>query len=80
MQYIDRGLGVFHDSAFAEIVDSQPNDLAHLYRDLLARGALAGFEKTVRMFYNNAAAAQFSLGSAKSAGVSLRKCGRADSS
>jgi hypothetical protein len=33
MQYIDYGLGVFHDSAFAAIVDSQPHDLADLYRD-----------------------------------------------
>jgi NDP-sugar pyrophosphorylase family protein len=50
MQYIDYGLGVFHDSAFAAIVDSQPHDLADIYRDLLARGELAGFEVTERFY------------------------------
>lgn len=56
MQYIDYGLGVFHDSAFAAIVDSQPHDLADLYRDLLARGALAGFEMKERFYEIGSAA------------------------
>jgi NDP-sugar pyrophosphorylase family protein len=56
MQYVDYGLGVFHDSAFAAIVDSQPHDLADLYRDLLARGALAGFEMKERFYEIGSAA------------------------
>ena len=50
MQYIDYGLGVFRDSAFARIVDSQPHDLADLYQDLLARGELTGFEVHDRFY------------------------------
>jgi NDP-sugar pyrophosphorylase family protein len=50
MQYIDYGLGVFHDSAFAAVVDSRPHDLANTYRDLLVRGELAGFEVTERFY------------------------------
>jgi NDP-sugar pyrophosphorylase family protein len=50
MQYIDYGLGIFRDSAFAAIASSQPHDLADLYQDLLARGALAGFEISERFY------------------------------
>jgi NDP-sugar pyrophosphorylase family protein len=56
MQYIDYGLGVFHDSAFAAVVDSQPHDLADLYRDLLTRGALAAFEMKERFYEIGSAA------------------------
>ncbi len=56
MQYIDYGLGVFHDSAFAATVDNQPHDLADLYRDLLARGALAGLEMKERFYEIGSAA------------------------
>jgi MurNAc alpha-1-phosphate uridylyltransferase len=50
MQYIDYGLGVFRDSAFAATAGSQPHDLADLYQDLLARGELAGFEINERFY------------------------------
>lgn len=56
MHYIDYGLGIFHDSAFAAMVGSQPHDLADLYRDLLARGALAGFEMYERFYEIGSAA------------------------
>ena len=56
MQYIDYGLGVFRDSAFARIVDGQPHDLADLYQDLLARGELTGFEIHDRFYEIGSAA------------------------
>jgi len=56
MHYIDYGLGVFHASAFAAIVGSQPSDLADIYRALLASGALAGFEMNERFYEIGSAA------------------------
>jgi MurNAc alpha-1-phosphate uridylyltransferase len=56
MHYIDYGLGVFRASVFAAMLDSQPNDLADIYRDLLARGALAGFEMQQRFYEIGSAA------------------------
>jgi N-acetyl-alpha-D-muramate 1-phosphate uridylyltransferase len=50
MHYIDYGLGIFHDSAFAAKVGCQAHDLADIYRDLLACGALAGFEMHERFY------------------------------
>jgi NDP-sugar pyrophosphorylase family protein len=50
MEYIDYGLGVFRDSAFAGIADNQPYDLADLFQDLLANGTLAGFEIKERFY------------------------------
>jgi NDP-sugar pyrophosphorylase family protein len=50
MEYIDYGLGVFRDSAFAGIADNQPHDLADLFQDLLANRTLAGFEIKERFY------------------------------
>jgi NDP-sugar pyrophosphorylase family protein len=50
MEYIDYGLGVFRDSAFAGIADNQPYDLANLFQDLLANRTLAGFEIEERFY------------------------------
>ena len=50
MRHIDYGLGVFDASAFAEVPPHTPWDLERVYRDLLARGDLAGYEIT-RRFY-----------------------------
>ena len=50
MRHIDYGLGVFDASAFAEVPPETPWDLERVYRDLLARGELAGYEVT-RRFY-----------------------------
>jgi NDP-sugar pyrophosphorylase family protein len=43
MHYIDYGLGVFDAGAFAAVREDEPCDLAQLYKELLARGELAGF-------------------------------------
>jgi NDP-sugar pyrophosphorylase family protein len=49
MQYIDYGLGVFRDSAFAGLAD-QPADLAVLYQELLKQGDLVGLEVRERFY------------------------------
>jgi len=50
MRHIDYGLGVFHGSAFDGIPDHGAHDLADLYRVLLGRGELAGFEVEQRFY------------------------------
>lgn len=50
MRYIDYGLGVFHGAAFDCIPEAGAHDLANLYRDLLARGELAGLEVKERFY------------------------------
>ena len=50
MKYIDYGLGVFRDRAFAAVDRGARHDLADVYRELLARGALAGFESGERFY------------------------------
>ena len=50
MRHIDYGLGVFHGSAFDGIPDRGAHDLADLYRGLLERGELAGFEVEQRFY------------------------------
>jgi NDP-sugar pyrophosphorylase family protein len=50
MRHIDYGLGVFQASALAEIPAQGAYDLADVYRGLLARGELAGFEVGERFY------------------------------
>ncbi len=50
MRYIDYGLGVFDESAFAPLAAHEPHDLAVLYQDLLRRGDLAGMEVKERFY------------------------------
>ena len=50
MQHIDYGLGMFRASAFADRSTGEAFDLADLYRDLLAKGELAGFEAPDRFY------------------------------
>jgi NDP-sugar pyrophosphorylase family protein len=50
MRHIDYGLGAFQSSAFASMPVGEPHDLAALYRDLLRRGELAGFEVSQRFY------------------------------
>jgi NDP-sugar pyrophosphorylase family protein len=50
MRHIDYGLGVFQASALAEIPAQGACDLADVYRGLLARGELAGFEVGERFY------------------------------
>jgi NDP-sugar pyrophosphorylase family protein len=50
MQYIDYGLGILHSSALATRPDGKAFDLAELYRDLIARNELAGFETRQRFY------------------------------
>lgn len=50
MQYIDYGLGVFHRGAFTSIPSGSPCDLESVYRDLLKKDQLAGFEVTQRFY------------------------------
>ncbi|SRR6266566_1263599 len=50
MHYIDYGLGVFRSEAFATVPSDRPADLADLYRDLLMRGELIGFEVRERFY------------------------------
>ncbi len=50
MQYIDYGLGLFRESAFAAVHSGEPHDLAYLYQQLLVRGELAGLEINERFY------------------------------
>lgn len=50
MQFIDYGLGVFRAEALAAVRNDPPFDLADVYRDLLTRGELAGFEVRQRFY------------------------------
>jgi NDP-sugar pyrophosphorylase family protein len=56
MRYIDYGLGVFCDSAFAGVAGNEPHDLAALYQELLRRGELAGLEIRERFYEIGSAA------------------------
>lgn len=49
MSHIDYGLGMLRAAAL-ELVPPTPCDLADLYRELLARGELAGFEAAIRFY------------------------------
>lgn len=50
MRHIDYGLGVFRATAFAHVPSEHPYDLAKLYRELLARDELAGWEIAERFY------------------------------
>ena len=50
MRHIDYGLAVLTREALAEVPDSEPTDLESVYRALLERGELAGYEVTQRFF------------------------------
>jgi NDP-sugar pyrophosphorylase family protein len=56
MRYIDYGLGVFRDSAFAAVAGDEHHDLAALYEELLERGQLAGLEVRERFYEIGSAA------------------------
>jgi NDP-sugar pyrophosphorylase family protein len=49
MRYIDYGLGVFQSSALNDLVEL-PSDLSTVYRNLLGKGQLAGFEVLQRFY------------------------------
>jgi NDP-sugar pyrophosphorylase family protein len=50
MQHIDWGLAALQPSALATIPVGEPYDLADLYRYLLSRGQLAGYEVSERFY------------------------------
>lgn len=50
MHYIDYGLGVFDPTAFSGWAANQSFDLADVYRDLIARNELAGYEVRQRFY------------------------------
>lgn len=50
MRHIDYGLGILTAAALGERAPDTPFDLADLYRDLLARGMLAGYEVSERFY------------------------------
>jgi MurNAc alpha-1-phosphate uridylyltransferase len=50
MHFIDYGLGVFSEKAFARVPVDEPFDLAQLYMNLLAEGQLAGMEVPERFY------------------------------
>ena len=50
MQYIDYGLGVLDRRAMEDVPESGCFDLAAVYREMLRRGELAGFEVTERFY------------------------------
>jgi NDP-sugar pyrophosphorylase family protein len=50
MRHIDYGLGVLTREAVVGVPTGRPSDLADLYRDLLARGDLIGYEVAERFY------------------------------
>jgi len=50
MRHIDYGLGIYSAAAFANWPEGSAFDLAEVQGDLIARGAMAGFEVTERFF------------------------------
>lgn len=50
MRHIDYGFGVLAAAALEALPADAPADLADVYRDLAARGALAGYEVTTRFY------------------------------
>jgi NDP-sugar pyrophosphorylase family protein len=50
MRYIDYGLGILDSAALSDRPDGQAFDLADVYRDLIARKELAGFEIEQRFY------------------------------
>jgi len=50
MQYIDYGLGILESNALAPSPEGKAFDLADLYRDLISRNTLAGYEVEQRFY------------------------------
>jgi NDP-sugar pyrophosphorylase family protein len=50
MQHIDYGLGILDRRAMEVVPESGASDLAAVYREMLRRGQLAGFEVTERFY------------------------------
>lgn len=50
MRHIDYGLGVLRMDALATWPENEPFDLADVYRDLIAKDQLSGFEVTQRFY------------------------------
>lgn len=50
MQHIDYGLGILSSKALEPWADGKPFDLADVYRDLISRNELAGFEVAQRFY------------------------------
>lgn len=50
MRHIDYGLGIYSAGAFAGLPSGEPFDLSEVQRDLIARGAMAGFEVRERFY------------------------------
>ncbi len=50
MKHIEYGLGLFRAGAFSHWPSNQPLDLADVYRDLVGRNELAGFEVDQRFY------------------------------
>lgn len=61
MRYIDYGLGVLRSNALPLWPDDEPFDLADVYRDLIAKEQLAGFEVTQRFYEVGSAAGRAEL-------------------
>ncbi|MFZ0662717.1 MAG: sugar phosphate nucleotidyltransferase [Acidobacteriaceae bacterium] len=56
MRHIDYGLGIYSAAAFAGLPQGEAFDLAEVQRDLIARGAMAGFEGAERFYEIGSAA------------------------
>ena len=50
MHYIDYGLGLLRATAFASWPENKPFDLEEVYRRLLSKGQLSGYEVTERFY------------------------------
>jgi len=50
MRHIDYGLGILRREAFDVVPGSQPCDLADVYRNLVQKGELAGYEVQQRFY------------------------------
>jgi NDP-sugar pyrophosphorylase family protein len=50
MKYIDYGLGIFNKNVFDEIKKDQISDLADIYKDMLNKDELAGYEIKNRFY------------------------------
>jgi NDP-sugar pyrophosphorylase family protein len=50
MQYIDYGLGILDRRALEDVPETGAHDLAAVFREMLRRGELAGFEVTERFY------------------------------
>jgi N-acetyl-alpha-D-muramate 1-phosphate uridylyltransferase len=50
MQHIDYGLGILQEAAFEDVPDDQAYDLADIYKNLIKKGQLAGYEVQQRFY------------------------------